>query len=207
MTNKDITAIEQELDQLRAKVAQLEAEAAAASSPNDDWTRRYYLTYYATTGFFLGMIAALTSLMFNVVGSLLVGQHPLQLIKVYLTFGLGERALNTELDSGLVLALGCCLYIATGMVLGALFEVVLSRWQEKGGFGKRLLVASGLGIAVWVVNYYLLLSWLQPLLFGGDWILTEIPWWVALLTHLVFAWTMALIYPLGIYEPYRVRTE
>lgn len=207
MTDKDLTAMQRELANLRVRVTQLEEEAASQLPPSDEWTRNYYLTYYATTGFFLGMIAALTSLMFNVVGSLAVGQHPLRLIKVYLTFGLGERALQSDLDGGLVLAIGCCLYIATGMTLGALFQVVLSRLNEKGGLGERLLVASGLGLALWIINYYLLLSWLQPLLFGGSWILTEIPWWVALLTHLVFAWTMALIYPLGRYEPYRTRTE
>jgi hypothetical protein len=62
-------------------------------------------------------------------------------------------------------------------------------------------------VAIWLVNYYLLLSWIQPLLFGGNWILTQIPPWVAFLTHLVFGWTMALVYPLGKFEPYHVATE
>jgi len=153
------------------------------------------------------MIAAVMSLAFNIVGSLFVGQHPLQLIKVYLTFGLGERALRPELESELALAIGCCLYIATGMLLGSLFQVVLSRFAEKAVLAERLMIASGLGLAVWIVNFYLVLSWLQPLLFGGNWIVRLVPWWVAALTHLVFGWTMALIYPLGKYEPYEVRTE
>jgi hypothetical protein len=167
------------------------------------------LTYYATAGFFLGMLAALASLLFNVVGASLVGLHPLQLIRVYLTFGAGERALNLQLDQdgGLTLIIGCCLYIATGMVLGSLFQVVLTRVADAESLVKRLLIASILALAVWLVNYYLLLSWIQPLLFGGNWILTQIPWWVAALTHLVFGWTMALLYPLGRFEPYRVRTE
>jgi hypothetical protein len=46
-----------------------------------------------------------------------------------------------------------------------------------------------------VVNFYLLLSWLQPLLFGGRWIAQLIPWWVAMITHLVFGWTVAALYP------------
>lgn len=210
MTNpgKPGNALREELAQLKARVAELEDRAAAEESPNgDNWTRDYYLTYYATTGFFLGMIGAVTSLMFNILGSLAVGQHPLQLIKVYLTFGLGERALRPEVDSGLILAIGCCLYIATGMLLGALFQVILSRFAPHGRLLDRLLLASGLAVAAWIVNYYLLLSWLQPWLFGGSWILTSIPWWVALLTHLVFGWTMALVYPLGTYEPYRLYRE
>jgi hypothetical protein len=32
---------------------------------------------------------------------------------------------------------------------------------------------------------------------GGRWIIDLTPWWVAMLTHLVFGWTMALIYPLA----------
>jgi hypothetical protein len=212
MTDRDLSAVQAELTELRARVAQLEAEAATAESksaerPGTEWTRAYYLTYYATAGFFLGILGAVTSLVFNVVGSLLVGQHPLQLIKVYLTFGLGERALDPQLDSGLALAIGCGLYIATGMLLGVLFQVVLSRFADRGSLPNRLLIASLFALLVWVVNYYLLIAWLQPRLFGGNWIVTQIPWWVGALTHLVFGWTMALTYPLGMYEPYRVQTE
>jgi hypothetical protein len=209
MTDRDLAVLQRELAELRTRVAQLEAETSAAEPPNREWTRGFYLTYYATAGFFLGMLGALASLLFNFVGSLLVGQHPLQLIRVYLTFGMGERALNLQLDKdgGLTLIIGCCLYIATGMVLGSLFQVVLSRVADADDVIKRLLIASILALAVWLVNYYFLISWLQPLLFGGNWILTQIPWWVAALTHLIFGWTMALLYPLGRFEPYRVQTE
>ena len=33
-----------------------------------------------------------------------------------------------------------------------------------------------------------------------------LPWWVAAATHLVFGWTIALLYPLGEYTPYRKAT-
>lgn len=212
MTDKDYAAVQRELAELRARVAQLETEASAAEPLNTEWTRHYYLTYYATAGFFLGMIAALASLLFNVVGSSLVGLHPLQLIRVYLTFGLGERALLLELDKGdggLALIIGVCLYIATGMLLGVLFQVVLSRYADQASLAKRLGIATILALVLWVVNFYFLLSWIQPLLFGGHWMVDPnfLPPWVAALTHLVFGWTMALIYPWGMYEPYRVTTE
>jgi len=210
MTEKSLAAIQDELAELRTRVAQLEAEVEQDEPPPTEWTRGYYLTYYATTGFFLGMAGAVTSLLFNVAGAALTGRHPLQLIRVYLTFGLGERALQLQLndgDGGLTLIIGCCLYIATGMLLGVLFQVVLSRLADRDSLVKRLLIASLLGLAIWIVNYYLLLSWIQPLLFGGNWIVTQIPPTVAALTHLVFGWTMALIYPLGKFEPYRVVTE
>jgi hypothetical protein len=210
MTDKDLAAVQRELSDLRARVAELEEEATAVEPPSLEWTRGYYLTYYATTGFFLGMLAAVASLVVNIVGALVVGLHPLQLIRVYLTFGMGGRALDLHLhggEGGLMLIIGCCLYIATGMLLGTLFQVVLSRFAGQAGLGQRMLLASALALSVWIVNFYLLLSWIQPLLFGGNWIVALIPWWVAALTHLVFGWTMALVYPLGTFEPYRVRMD
>jgi hypothetical protein len=73
--------------------------------------------------------------------------------------------------------------------------------------GKRLVLASLLAILIWVVNFYGVLIWLQPLLFGGRWIIELVPPWVAALTHLVFGWTMALLYPLGLFVPYGVTAE
>ena len=74
-----------------------------------------------------------------------------------------------------------------------------------------LVWASAIAVAVWLVNFYVLLSWIQPLLFGGNWITSTdpvyLPWWVALATHLVFGWTMALIYPWGLFVPYRPQAE
>jgi hypothetical protein len=211
MTEQNINSILNELSELRSRVAQLEAEAAAemAGAAAPPWSRGFYLTYYATAGFFLGMIAALASLAFNVVGSSLVGQHPLQLIKVYLTFGLSERALDPQLSDGLVLIIGCCLYIATGMFLGIPFQIILTRFANGGGLPARLAIASFVAIVIWLINFYLVLSWLQPMLFGGNWIVDpkHLPVWVAVLTHLVFGWTMALVYPLGKFEPYQARTH
>jgi hypothetical protein len=205
----------------RARLAALQAEQAQLAAEIDaegfgqaagEWARQgYYLTYYATAGFFLGMVAALVSLMFNIIGASVAGENPLQLIKVYLTFGLGGRALDPSFDSGLALAMGCVLYIATGMLLGIIFHVVLTRYASQAGLLGRLVWASVIAVAVWLINFYLLLSWIQPLLFGGNWITSTdpvyLPWWVALATHLVFGWTMALIYPWGLFVPYRPQAE
>ena len=205
----------------RARLAELQAEAERLEAEVDaeefgvavgEWARKgYYLTYYATAGFFLGMVAALVSLMFNIIGASWAGENPLQLIKVYLTFGLGSKALDPALDSGVALAMGCVLYIATGMLLGIVFHVILTRYASHAGLLGRLVWATGIAVAVWVVNFYGLISWLQPLLFGGNWITSTdpvyLPWWVALATHVVFGWTMALIYPWGLFQPYRLQTE
>ena len=205
----------------RARLAELQAEAERLEAEVDaeefgvavgEWARKgYYLTYYATAGFFLGMVAALVSLMFNIIGASWAGENPLQLIKVYLTFGLGSKALDPALDSGVALAMGCVLYIATGMLLGIVFHVILTRYASHAGLLGRLVWATGIAVAVWLVNFYGLISWLQPLLFGGNWITSTdpvyLPWWVALATHVVFGWTMALIYPWGLFQPYRLQTE
>lgn len=199
-----------ELIALRARVSQLEAELDAelgAASPPD-----WYGMHHAVAGALLGMLAALTSLLFNVAGSLAIGQHPLQLIKVYLTFGLGGRAMNLSEHAGapredVILALGCFLYLATGMVLGVFFHLILSRLGQHRSRSFTFLVATLLSLGLWLVNFYGLIAWLQPLLFEGDWIVRDIPWWVAAATHLVFGWTIWLLQPVTKYQPYSVQVE
>jgi hypothetical protein len=184
-----------ELQALRARVRSLEAEMAQAGDLGEWPPRTFYTTYAVLAGFVLGGAGAVTSLLFNIIGSLLVHQHPLRLIQVYLTFPLGESAL--QLDSGLVLAIGCCLYLLTGMALGIPFQLVLGRWFTSASFVVRFTVVSILALALWGINFYALLNWVQPLLLGGNWIVEQIPTWVAALTHLVFGWTMLLVQPLG----------
>lgn len=203
------------LTQLKAQVTALEAELAAENADSQWHPEKFYTGFYMTSGFVLGGVAAMASLLFNVIGSTIAGKHPLELIRIYLTFPLGEQApaLGTAegnayvIDDGMILALGCCLYIGTGMVLGSLFHVAIARLALTKSTGTRLMVGTILATAVWIVNFYLVLSWLQPALFGGDWIVTQIPWYVALATHLVFGWTMALLAPFGAYVPYMRPTE
>ena len=197
---------QQELDRLRSRVLELEQELHVPPSAGYE-ARGWYGMYHATAGAFLGMFGAIVSLLFNVVGATLVGKHALEIIRVYLTFPLGEKAL--QMESGIALVTGCCLYIGTGMLLGVPMQMAIARFASRGGLGARLAVASVVGLVIWVVNFYFLLSWIQPWLIGGNWITdpATLPPWVAIMTHLVFAWTMALIYPLGAYRPYRLQTE
>jgi hypothetical protein len=217
----DQNSLEQKLktlESLKSQVAALEKELAGSQVPPDWSPTKFYATYYATVGFVLGGFAAMVSLLFNVMGSTVAGKHSLEIIRVYLTFPLGARALplgTQNVDSafvisdGTILALGCCLYIGTGMVLGSLFHCVISRFAGDKSLIARLIWGSLLGAVVWFVNYYLILSWLQPALFGGNWITNSeyLPWWVALATHLVFGWSMAVMAPFGAYVPYRRPTE
>ena len=69
----------------------LENEIAAADPGPGGGRRAYYSAYYATAGFMLGSIGAIASLLFNLVGAPIAGKSPLELIRVYLTFPLGEQ--------------------------------------------------------------------------------------------------------------------
>ena len=214
----DLEAKLQELEALKAQVERLENEITTARIVGPGWRATgYYSAYYATAGFLLGSLGAIVSLLFNVVGAPLAGKSPLELIRVYLTFPLGEKALQLTqgqnayaVNDRVIVAFGCCLYLATGMLLGIPVYMALARFAAKGGVIKRLVVASIVSLLIWGIMFYGILSWLQPLLVEGDpgnWITSFnpvfLPWWVAAATHLVFGWTIALLYPLGEYRPYR----
>lgn len=189
---------DEELAALEARLATLRAgliEPAGAAW----WPERFYLAYHVVVGAILGLFAAGASLLFNVVGALVVGKHPLQLIKVYLTFPLRERALSSE--DGFALSTGVLLYLATGMALGAALHVVGQRFFPTAPLKRRLMLATVAGLGLWLIGFYGVLSWLQPLLFGGRWIVDDIPLLVAATTHLVFTWSLTLLAFLGRFEP------
>lgn len=204
---------QQELAELLERVQQLEHELAASESEGQWPPKGFYLEYYATTGFLLGMFGAMASLLVNVIGAPIAGKSPLELIRVYLTFPLGAKALELAsqqsdvyaIGDGVILAVGCCLYLATGMLLGVPFFVALVRLTEGKSTGVRLVVATVLSLGLWGINFYGVLSWLQPALIGGNWIVDPavLPSWVAAVTHLVFGWTLALLYPLGRFQAYQ----
>ncbi len=188
-----------ELDRLRREAARIELELVQTSDAA--WPPRgYYLSYHIMAGMVLGFVGACSSLLFNIVGSVIVEQDPLQLIRVYLTFPMEETAF--EVSSGFVLASGCGLYLCTGALFGVPFHLLLSKFFPKAGIMTRFLAVSIMGLSLWCLNFYVLLSWLQPLWFGGSWIVDSIPWWVAMLTHLVFAWTMLLVDRWGSFVAY-----
>src|SRR4051794_5006924 len=100
----DREAKTRELHELRARVEQL--EKSFEETPAEPWAPGdFYVAHHVLAGFVLGSFAAMTSFLFNIIGSLLVAPpppvpaSPLRLINVYLTFPLGERAL--QVDQGL----------------------------------------------------------------------------------------------------------
>ena len=207
----DTQAKKSELAELKQRVADLESQIAAETDYKPFSPEGYYTAYFATTGFMLGIFGATTSLLFNVVGSVLTGRHPLEIIRSYLTFPLGDQAFSLPPEqNGLMLAIGCCLYLGTGMILGIPIYLALTRWTPGKGLGNKLFLASIVSLAIWVINFYGILSWLQPAVIDmseENLIVNRVPPWVAAATHLVFGWTMALVYPLGEYVPYQRVTE
>jgi hypothetical protein len=206
----------QELERLRAQVQNLETEVNQEEAERGWQATGYYTAYYATAGFMLGIFGAMTSLLANVICAPIAGKTPLELIRVYLTFPLGKQALELTttgqpsyaVGDGVILAIGCCLYLGTGMLLGIPVYMTIARFARRRGLFFRLLVASIVSLAIWGIIFYGILSWLQPMLVGGEpgnWITNSdyLPWWVAAATHLVFGWTIAVLYPLGEYTPYR----
>src|SRR5206468_823394 len=96
-------------------------------------------------------------------------------------------------DNVLLLGASFGLYLVTGMLLGGVFHTFLTRWLVRPTFLRRFLAATTLSLAVWVIVFYATLSWLQPLLVGGSWIVDQIPWYVGALTNLAFGWTVLLL--------------
>jgi len=184
-------ALRRDLERLYSEISRLETHLEDPGAQPEGFPSRVVIFYHLFAGLLVGFAGASGSLLFHLVGSLLVNQHPLEIVRVYLTFLFGVQALH--FDTGPILALGVVFYLATGAVYGILFHGVLA-----GLFGRapgvwRLIVASALGLMVWLVNYYLLMSWLEPLITGGHSILELIPAWLAAATHLVYAWTVVLV--------------
>jgi hypothetical protein len=187
----------QEIQRLLARAAKLERELVKEERQRQNtqkpvWAPEgYYADFYLMAGFMFGGIGAAASLLFNIVGSTVANLHPLQIIRVYLTFPMGEAALSV--NSGIALGIGCLLYLGTGAMYGMLIHYIMTRYYMDAPQKKRFALVTGISVALWIVNFYLILSWLQPALFGGSWIVQNIPWHVGLSTHLVFGWAMFLV--------------
>ena len=188
----DNNAKREEQRDLDSPVGVPDTGAAIETTPDSSAAHPSYpVKYHILAGMVLGLVAAAASLMFNIVGALIMGKHPLELIRVFLTFPLGEKAL--EQDTGFILATGCCLFLGTGLLGGIPFHLILSRYFSGASIRFRIVVATALSIGVWLITFYGLIDSLQPRLFGGRWIVEQIPIVVAVLTHLVFGWTILLL--------------
>lgn len=189
----------QEIERHRSAIVGLEAQLqvpATASWPPVG----FYLTFYVVAGMILGILGSVTSFAFNVVGSLLVNQEPLLFLRVYGTFFLGAAALTTDdLNFFMLVAV---VHFSVGASAGAVFQVFIGRYGPTR-WSAQILLGALYGLLMWVVNFFFVISWLQPLLVGKAYVLELMPMWVAALTHVIYGLTLGVLQPIGRFVPYR----
>jgi hypothetical protein len=191
--------LRREIERHRIAISELEAqiiEPAAASWP----PAGFYLTFYVVSGTIIGILGSLTSFLFNVVGSLIVNQDPLQVLRVYGTVFLGAKALTTDdLNFFMLVAI---VHFSVGAIAGAVFHVFVNLYVPERPWLQ--IVLGGLyGLLMWIVNFYFILTWLEPRVVGEPYVLQLMPAWVAAATHLIYGLTLGLLQPLGRFVPYR----
>jgi hypothetical protein len=152
---------------------------------------------YLLRALILGVLASWVALAFNVVGAITLGTtapHLLKLLRVYATFFHGEPALTGEMSGGLVILISFLLYTTTGAVVGAPLTLVYERRFGTHGWYMRVIDGAWIGILMWVISFYGVLSWLQPLALRvvgyadepRAFIPEHIPIWVGVATHICF---------------------
>jgi hypothetical protein len=188
-----------EIEQHRGAIAALEAQLqtpVAASWPPVG----FYLTFYVVAGMILGILGSVTSFAFHIVGSLLVNQDPLLLLRVYGTVFLGAEALTTDdLNFFMLVAV---VHFSVGASAGAVFQVLVGRFGPTR-WGSQIVLGGLYGLLMWVVNFFFVISWLQPMLVGKPYVLELMPIWVAALTHVIYGLTLGVLQPIGHFVPYR----
>ena len=142
-----------------------------------------------TMGSVAGFLGAITCLICNIAGAIVLGVEPLRLLRIYATILEGRRALDISRADFFIAAF--TLHLVTGILFGTIFALGARKFCA--GLHRYIVAGAGYGIAIWLVNFYGVLSWFQPLLHGTAFILTEIPVAVAVLTHISYGLTVALV--------------
>mgnify|MGYP001591367785 CR=1 FL=1 len=204
----DVSRLQDEVKQQRQALEELEQKLSKISGkPSKPWYRSgFYTSYYVISGLILGALAAWVALAFNVIGAWIAFGDPFRLLRVYATF-FGGPAIMSGTQDGIAILLALILHSATGAVVGAPIHVVLSRFVAHMTLQKRIVAGVALGVAMWLINFYGILSWLQPIVSGGRYIIDEIPIAVAVLTHICFALTMLMLQPYWAFDAQRVQSR
>jgi hypothetical protein len=193
-----------DIERHRAAIVDLEAQLGDENVPRAWPPVGFYLTFYIVAGTTLGILGSLTSFAFHVVGSLLVEQDPLLFLRVYGTFFLGGEALTTDdLNFFMLVAV---VHFSVGASAGAVFQVLISRFVPEN-WPLQILLGAAYGMLMWVVNFFFVMSWLQPMLVGDAYVLDLMPMWVAALTHVIYGVTLGFLQPLARFVPYRPALE
>lgn len=204
--SEERAALAKEIADHRAALRRLEQRLRTLDQPvSPSWPPEgFYLTYYVIAGILLGILGSIASFVFNVVGSLIVNQDPLRLLRVYGTVFLGASALTTS-DLNFFMLVGV-VHFSVGAAAGALFHVLVNRFVANRPPTTIIALGAAYGLAMWIVNFYCVLSWLQPRLVGEAYVLRLMPAWIGAATHLVYGLTLGVLQPLGRFVPYQPRT-
>ncbi len=159
------------------------------------------LSHIVVVGAMVSVYAAFFTFAANVVGASIVGLEPFKLLRVYATFFMGGSPIGGSSDIGVVLGMAMGLHLATGAVVGLPLYVVYETMFRHHGLRRRALIGLGLGVVMWLVNFYAILSWLQPAALrvmgapgeASAYILQAMPPWVAALTHICFVQIVLLV--------------
>jgi hypothetical protein len=146
--------------------------------------------YFATIGAFAGYLGSVVILGADIAGAKLLGFAPFMFLRYYATLREGPTALLMTSRSFLLNSI--LMHLAVGSGLGAIFLLIVSG-RNIQRFTRYLAAGIGFGLCVWFINFYLLLSWIQPLVNGKSYILENIPWWIAAVTHALYGITVALV--------------
>jgi hypothetical protein len=146
--------------------------------------------YFATIGAFAGYLGSMVILGADIALARIMGFAPFMFLRYYATLHEGQAALLMTSRGFLLNAI--VMHLAVGSALGAIFVLTVSR-RDIQRFVHYLAAGIGFGLGVWFINFYLLLSWIQPLVNGKSYILENIPWWVAMVTHALYGITIALV--------------
>jgi hypothetical protein len=194
-----------EIAEQRAQLARLEQqlyEAEETRAPmRPGWPPKgFYLTFYVVAGLMIGVLGSLTSFLANVVGSLVLEQDPLLFLRVYGTVFLGPEALTTHDLSFFMLV--AVVHFSLGAVAGAVYHVFVNAFVPDRA-GLQIGLGALYGLLMWVVNFYVVILWIQTSVFGQAYVLELMPAWVAALTHVIYGVTLGVLQPLGRFVPYR----
>ena len=124
-TKRSSREIENAIEQHRQAIASLEDELIERRDSTAAWPPPgFYATYYLVAGLMLGTMGAINSFLFNLVGSFIVNQDPMLILRVLGTFFIGKTALTTPDMTFLMLVM--LTHLAVGAVAGAIFHLLLN---------------------------------------------------------------------------------
>jgi len=153
--------------------------------------KQWAVLYFATVGLAAGFLGSLVKLISNMIGASIMALDPLKLLRVYATIKEGSAALVP--NNGISLLDTFFMHLVVGSIFGAVFMIIMSKRSSFPQLTAFLLAGVAYGLAIWIVTFYLLLSWIQPLVNGSAYILNETPWWVAAGSHALYGFTVALV--------------